>query len=239
MVLNEKYEKINEIYNSILENYESEARFELEKIKSEANLLKSSIINEGREKEDKLINDAKRLANLKKVAAKSAVKLEVKRKNLLNKYNLIENILDISVLEMKKFSECNPNYRVYLLNYIEQGIEKVYNRKSSQIDIKTEKIKKFYSEMLLDPCQIEYNPIEILIIINEKDRKFITNEYLERMMTKYDISLRIEFDNQIIGGVIVKTEDESIACDSTFIQRLKTKRPEIISWISNKIWPKF
>jgi len=222
------------IYRRMLKAIEFEVDIKLEKAKVEINDVKNSIMKEIIEEKDMIIEKAKKIAKNRVNKEKALIELEVNRKNLLKKYEFVQKVLEISLLEMKNFSKSSPIYHDYLLHFIKKGVESIYRLKIIKVKNEIENINKFYSQMHLHMKKPVEEKIEICIIVNKKDEKFITKEFLNELSK--DFGIKIKLDNHIIGGAIIKVSDDSASYDNTFNGRLNYKRNELISKISETIW---
>ena len=237
MIAHENFDKNKLIYNKMMEEIEIEITKELKETKLKAEDIKASILKESKVEEKRIIEKAKKIARIRQNKAKSLVEMEVKRKNLTRRYELIQKILDMSLMEMENFAINNPNYSKYLIHYIRQGVDSVFHLKTLQIKNQIERIQKFYSDMRINPKECIDETLDIIIIINQRDEKFINDGFLKELMKKYGINFKLEFQDSILGGAIIKTSDNSTSYDSSFKGRLNNLRSELISKVSRKLWP--
>ena len=235
MIKDNSFEQNQVIYKRMLKDIESEVDIELEEAKEQIKNVKNSLIKEVKEEQDRIIEKAEKIAKDRINKAKALIELEINRKNLLKKYKIMQKVLEMSLIEIKNYSISNPKYHDYLLHYIRKGVESIYYLKILQGKNKIEYINQFYSKMHLHLKKPVEDIIEIYIIVNKKDKKFITKEFLNELSQDFGIRIKIQLDNHIIGGAIIKISDDSTSYDSTFNGRLNYKRNELINELSKII----
>ncbi|MHA1785714.1 MAG: V-type ATP synthase subunit E [Candidatus Helarchaeota archaeon] len=233
---NLKMENVENVYDEIIQEIKKETDKIISEGKKKARFLRRQM-EEETEKEVKIILDkAKKVAELRRKKILSMNEIEIKRINLTKKNQIIEDVLQKALDKLKEFAETNPNYKNYLIKYCKQGIERVYSFKLSQIENQYDEITKFIYKMKISCIEIDKENIEIFLHVNERDKKFITEDVLKSLMETYKVKISLKFNNKIIGGVIISTSDESVLMNNTFQERLKINRFDIIQKIADIFW---
>ena len=90
--------------------------------------------------------------------------------------------------------------------------------------------------MKMNIDSIDSEEIQIVIEINEEDRKILTPEEMKKLVKNFNFKLHIEINNSIIGGAIIRTSDNSVIYNNTFNERLERKKFNIIEKITDIFW---
>ena len=208
----------------VLEGYKK-----AQKIKEDANV-------ETQNEVERILNKAKKIESGKKNKIISSLEIELRRKILLKKNEIIEDILKKSIEKLKDFTKNSPRYKYYLLHFIEQGVKTVYHSKKAQIENKRTEVVKFCIDMKLNQENIVNEDFGIIIYINEADKKYLTDNEINEFKKKYINNLEIKIDKNIIGGARIVTSDNSILFENTLRNRLEQRKTDIITKITDILW---
>ncbi len=230
---NKGYKKISEEiinkYNLEAESIVLDGYKKAEKIKNDANIEIEAEVQ-------RILNKAEKIESGRKNKIISSVEIDIRRTILLKRNEIIENILEKVIEELKNFVNNSPEYKNYLLNYIEQGLITVANVKDTQIENKRTEAIKFCTDMKLNQENIIDEEFEINIFVNPRDKKNLSPKETEILKKKCHHNLKIIEDDNIIGGAKIITSDNTISFENTIRNRLEQRRTDIITKISDILW---
>ena len=235
MKLKFKNAGFEQIYMEVIQKINLEAEKIIESGLIKANKLKKEMEKEIDGEVEGILNKARKIAKSRKNKLISSNEIEIKRINLLKRNEFIQKSIDQAIKELKTFQLNNLDYKKYLLNFIKQGIETVYSFKKSQLENKMDEINKFLCEMKIS-SQIQTDEIDIIIQVNERDKQILTKNEIINLISNYKISIDFKINNDIIGGAIISTSDETVILNNTFMERLNSKKLSIIEKISDIFW---
>ncbi|NHI90971.1 MAG: hypothetical protein EAX96_00625 [Candidatus Lokiarchaeota archaeon] len=240
MTVNLELEKLDEgykkIFNEVIQKFNKEAEDIILEGYKKAKKIKDDAKAEIENEVERILNKAKKIESGKKNKIISSLEIDLRRNTLLKKNEIIEDILNQVIERLKEFSKNNPRYKHYLLHFIEQAIDTVLKVKLAQIETKRTEVIKFCEAMNLNQENIVKEDFGILIYINENDKKYLTDKEINEYKNKYYKNIKIEIDNNIIGGARIVTSDNSILFENTLKNRLEQRKTDIIRKISDILW---
>ena len=192
--------------------------------------LREAIIRKAQKEAERIIEEAKRRAEEIIRDAEKRYELRVKRRReeLISKITNEENMKYI-----RKVMELNikmTKLKNEILNEVLKGIEE--RLRASSTNIRRESLRTLLREVLSSGVLPPNTKLVIRVVKRDIDliRELIKEEGITAIVSRIET-----LSDDHIGGLIIETEDGSIAVDNTYKTRLEKLKPEIAKVLQEKV----
>jgi len=192
--------------------------------------LREAIIRKAQKEAERIIEEAKRRAEEIIRDAEKRYELRVKRRReeLISKITNEENMKYI-----RKVMELNikmTKLKNEILNEVLKGIEE--RLRASSTNIRRESLRTLLREVLSSSVLPPNTKLVIRVVKRDIDliRELIKEEGITAIVSRIET-----LSDDHIGGLIIETEDGSIAVDNTYKTRLEKLKPEIAKVLQEKV----
>jgi len=192
--------------------------------------LREAVIRKAQKEAERIIEEAKRRAEEIIRDAEKRYELRVKRRReeLISKITNEENMKYI-----RKVMELNikmTTLKNEILNEVLKGIEE--RLRASNTNTRRESLRALLREVLGSGILPPNTKVTIRVVKQDMDliKELIKEEGIIAIVSKIET-----LSDDYIGGLIIETEDGSIAVDNTYKTRLEKLKPEITKVLQEKV----
>ncbi|MHA1144204.1 MAG: V-type ATP synthase subunit E [Candidatus Helarchaeota archaeon] len=226
----------NPVYSSVLQELEEKALLIIKEGEKQAKKIISSAEEEANEKINQIMKKAKEEARTQVRRLESLAEIQIKRAILNHRAKLLDDIYQRLNQKIKHFTT-TPEYKKVLEKFIQEGVKNITQILQDRIENQELVVfQQYYGVDASGILRINKDK-RLMIYLRRNDKELITREFLDSLQEKYGLEFEIlDADPDSMGGVLIKTADDSLTFDKRIETILSVHRDYILNFFSTRLW---